>query len=68
MITKQGSQNRKTGNYVMSLTGWSPDYNDPNTFLDMWVTDGGNNQTGFSNERYDELIDPRSQGDRPRKA
>ena len=23
----------------------------------MWVTDGGNNQTGFSNERYDELID-----------
>lgn len=57
MITKQGSQNRKTGNYVMSITGWSPDYNDPNTFLDMWVTDGGNNQTGFSNERYDELID-----------
>lgn len=57
MITKQGSQNRKTGNYVMSLTGWGPDYNDPNTFLDLWVTDGGNNQTGFSNERYDELID-----------
>lgn len=57
MITKQGSQNRKTGNYVMSVTGWSPDYNDPNTFLDLWVTDGGNNQTGFSNERYDELID-----------
>ena len=57
MITKQGSQNRKTGNYVMSIAGWGPDYNDPNTFLDMWVTDGGNNQTGFSNERYDELID-----------
>lgn len=57
MITKQGSQNRKTGNYVMSITGWGPDYNDPNTFLDQWVTDGGNNQTGFSNERYDELID-----------
>lgn len=56
MITKQGSQNRKDGNYVMSLTGWGPDYNDPNTFLDLWVTDGGNNQTGFSNERYDELI------------
>lgn len=57
MITKQGSQNRKTGNYVMSVTGWGLDYNDPNTFLDLWVTDGGNNQTGFSNERYDELID-----------
>lgn len=57
MITKQGAQNRKTGNYVMSITGWGPDYNDPNTVLDLWVTDGGNNQTGFSNERYDELID-----------
>lgn len=29
---------------------------DPNTFLDLWVTGGGNNQTGWSNERYDDLI------------
>jgi oligopeptide transport system substrate-binding protein len=29
---------------------------DPNTFLDLWVTGGGNNQTGWSNARYDELI------------
>jgi oligopeptide transport system substrate-binding protein len=29
---------------------------DPNTFLDMWVSGGGNNQTGWSNSRYDELI------------
>ncbi|TNE84508.1 MAG: hypothetical protein EP324_09245 [Gammaproteobacteria bacterium] len=29
---------------------------DPNTFLDMWLTDGGNNRTGWSNPRYDELI------------
>ena len=57
MITKQGSANRKNGNYVMSLTGWGPDYNDPMTFLDLWVTDGGNNQTGFSDAEYDELID-----------
>ena len=67
MITKQGSQNRKTGNYVMSVTGWGPDYNDPNTFLDLWVTDGGNNQTGFSNERYDELIDLASKETDPEK-
>ena len=56
MITKQGSANRKNGNYVMSLTGWGPDYNDPMTFLDLWVTNGGNNQTGFSDAEYDELI------------
>src|SRR5699024_8927312 len=37
---KQGSADRKNGNYQMSITGWSPDYNDPMTFLDMWVSDG----------------------------
>ena len=26
------------------------------TFLDLWTTSGGNNDTGFSNARYDELI------------
>lgn len=36
--------------------GWGPDYNDPNTFLDLWVTDGGNNHTGYANPEYDKLI------------
>lgn len=44
------------GNYEISRAGWIGDYVDPNTFLDMWVTDGGNNQTGWSNQRYDEII------------
>jgi oligopeptide transport system substrate-binding protein len=42
--------------YQISRSGWIGDYVDPNTFLDMWITGGGNNQTGFSNKRYDELI------------
>ena len=36
-VTKDGSADRKNGNYQMSITGWSPDYNDPMTFLDMWT-------------------------------
>lgn len=56
MQTKQGSDNRKNGNYVMSLTGWGPDYNDPMTFLDLWVSTGGNNQTFYKSEEYDKLI------------
>lgn len=56
MQTKQGSQNRKDGNYVMSLTGWGPDYNDPMTFLDLWVSTSGNNQTFYASEAYDELV------------
>lgn len=56
MQTKQGSDNRKNGNYVMSMTGWGPDYNDPMTFLDLWVSTGGNNQTFYASEAYDKLI------------
>ena len=38
------------------LTGWSADYDDPMTFLDMWVTDGSNNHTGYASEEYDNLV------------
>jgi len=42
--------------YQFGLRGWIGDYNDPNTFLDMFMTGSGNNNTGFSNDEYDELI------------
>jgi oligopeptide transport system substrate-binding protein len=42
--------------YDLSRSSWVGDYNDPNTFMDMYVTDGGNNRTGWSNARYDEAI------------
>jgi oligopeptide transport system substrate-binding protein len=43
-------------NYQISRAGWIGDYTDPNTFLDMWVKDGGNNNTGWSHADYDRLI------------
>ncbi|UCE86131.1 MAG: peptide ABC transporter substrate-binding protein [Deltaproteobacteria bacterium] len=42
--------------YDMARAGWIGDYVDPNTFLDLWVTNGGNNQTGWSSPVYDALI------------
>ena len=56
MQATQINSNRQNGNFVMSISGWSPDYNDPMTFLDLWVTGGGNNDTGWSNAEYDQLI------------
>ena len=56
MQTKQVAANRQSGDYCMSLGGWSPDYNDAINFLDLWVTDGGNNDSFWSNTEYDELI------------
>ncbi|WP_018753269.1 peptide ABC transporter substrate-binding protein [Paenibacillus sanguinis] len=48
--------NRQSGNYQVARAGWTADYNDPMTFMDMWVTDGGNNDAFFSNAEYDKLI------------
>ncbi|MBL7140150.1 MAG: peptide ABC transporter substrate-binding protein [Planctomycetes bacterium] len=43
--------------YQIARAGWFGDYLDPNTFLDMFVTGGGNNETGWSNGEYDALIE-----------
>ena len=42
--------------YDLCRSTWVGDYGDPNTFMDMFVTDGGNNRTGWSSKRYDQLI------------
>lgn len=47
---------RQKGNYMIGRHGWSGDYVDPITFLDMWVTGAGNNVAGYSNAEYDKLI------------
>ena len=50
-------EDRKQGNYMVARNGWIADYNDPCSFLDMWYTDGGNNDAQYSNPEYDALID-----------
>jgi oligopeptide transport system substrate-binding protein len=42
--------------YNIARAAWIGDYLDPNTFLDMFVTNGGNNNTGWSHAKYDQLI------------
>jgi oligopeptide transport system substrate-binding protein len=42
--------------YDFCRSSWIGDYNDPNSFLECFVTNGGNNRTGWSNPNYDELI------------
>lgn len=43
--------------YDLSRYGWIGDYEDPNTFLDIWLTNGGNNKTGWGSPVYDRLIE-----------
>ena len=42
--------------YELSRASWIGDYNDPDTFLNLFVSKGGNNRTGWKSDRYDELI------------
>lgn len=50
------------GDFSIARMGWIGDYNDPMTFLDMWVTGGGNNNSGWSNSRYDSCISAAASG------
>lgn len=59
------SRNEEWGSYLASQRqsrfdicrkGWIGDYADPNTFLDMFVTGGEQNNTNWGRPRYDRLI------------
>ena len=43
--------------YDLARGDWIGDYDDPNTFLDLFLSDSGNNRTGWKNASYDALID-----------
>lgn len=42
--------------YDLQIGGWGADYADPINYLELFVTDGNNNNSGYSNEEYDALI------------
>ncbi|HET7626655.1 MAG TPA: peptide ABC transporter substrate-binding protein [Verrucomicrobiae bacterium] len=42
--------------YDLSRASWIGDYDDANTFLDMFMSDNGNNRTGWKDPRYDALV------------
>ncbi len=47
---------RNEKQYQIARHGWSGDYIDPMTFLDLFVTNGGNNDAAYSNAKFDEKI------------
>ena len=53
--------------YQVARGSWIGDYVDPNSFLDMWLTGGGNNETGWSNPEYNRLIAEAAATTEPKK-
>ncbi|HSP22780.1 MAG TPA: peptide ABC transporter substrate-binding protein [Planococcus sp. (in: firmicutes)] len=43
--------------YEFLHTGWSPDYLDPITFIDLFATDSPLNLMSYSNEEFDALVE-----------
>lgn len=61
-------QNRKAKEVTQVFrAGWIGDYNDPNTFLDLWKSDSGQNDTGFNSPKYDKLIEDAANEQDPAK-
>ena len=53
---KQRVADIQDGNYEVCLTRWGPDYADPMTYLNMWITGCSNNYGLWSNADYDAII------------
>jgi oligopeptide transport system substrate-binding protein len=47
---------QKNLDYGLARGSWIGDYLDPNSFLECFLTGGGNNNTGWSNEEFDSLL------------
>ena len=60
---KQRVEDIQNGNYNTCLTRWGPDYADPMTYLNMWVTGNSNTYGLWSNSEYDDLIKRCTSGD-----
>ncbi|RAI81088.1 peptide ABC transporter substrate-binding protein [Macrococcoides goetzii] len=54
--SKQKIALTKKGEYDIAYTGWGPDYPDPMTFLDLFVSDTTAKETGYNNPQFDEYI------------
>ena len=46
----------KTDAPAIFRLGWGADFPDPDNFMNLFTTDSGNNNTKWSNKRYDKLI------------
>jgi oligopeptide transport system substrate-binding protein len=47
---------RKTPSMQLARAGWIADYMDPQNFLDLLITGGGNNDGHYSDPEYDRLV------------
>ncbi|MGB9840935.1 peptide ABC transporter substrate-binding protein [Thermovenabulum sp.] len=52
---KERLQRMRKGDYEVMITRWGPDYDDPMTYLDYWTISEGMTNSGWTDEKYNEL-------------
>ena len=48
---------RRAGDYEMARNGWSFDYNDPSSMLELFMTGNANNDGQYSNPEFDAMME-----------
>lgn len=46
----------RKGDFDVVMAGWGADYDDPNTFMNLFITGGQQNDPKWSNAQYDKLV------------
>ena len=53
---KQRGQMEQQHEYDMVYSGWMPDYDDPMSYMEIWLGDSSQNNSGYASPEYDKLI------------
>jgi len=53
--------------YDFSFSGWGPDYPDPMTFIDMFLSNSAFNEMDYKNPKYDQLVNDAKKEADPQK-
>ena len=54
-LDSDSNKNLRNSVYVYRM-GWVPDYPDPMTYMNIFISNSNNNYSGWKNQKYDELV------------
>lgn len=60
---KNRLQLMREGNFEVGITRWGPDYADPLTYLELFLSDSTQNTPNYSNQDYDQYVNDASRGE-----
>ncbi|MFA7620333.1 MAG: peptide ABC transporter substrate-binding protein [Aminobacteriaceae bacterium] len=53
---KQRAQLEQVGDFELVYSGWMPDYDDPMSYEEIWISDSSHNTAKYASAEYDRLV------------